>query len=325
MRAVLCKQWGTPEDLVLEDFPAPVVGDNDVSIQIKAAGINFPDVLMIAGKYQAKPPFPFIPCGEVSGIIKEVGKNIKHLKVGTRVAALCQNGGLAEEVVVPGMSALPIPDEMDFNTAAGFMMTYGTSHVALDHRANLKKGEVLLVHGAGGGVGLAAVEIAKHMGAEIIATASTAEKLKVAQEKGATHLINYTTEDFVERVKEITKGKGANVIYDPVGGDVFDKSLRCIAWEGRLLVIGFAGGRIPEAPANLILLKNCSLVGVFWGNYAMKNPQLLFGSLMTMVNWYKEGYIKPYISQTFPLEKSAEALNVVANRQAIGKVVVTID
>ncbi len=324
MKAVLCKQWGTPNDLVLEDFPSPSITDNDVLISIKAVGLNFPDVLMIAGKYQAKPPFPFIPCGEIAGVVKAVGKNVKHLKEGMRVAAMCGTGGLAEEVAIPAMAVLPIPDTMDFATASAFMVVYGTSHVGLLHRAKLQKGETLLVHGAGGGVGLAAIDIARHIGANIIATASSKEKLDKAKEYGATHLINYIEEDFVERVKEITNKKGADVIYDPVGGDVFDKSLKIIAWEGRLLVVGFASGRIPEAPANMLLLKNASLVGLFWGNYMQKNPAVIMNSLLELMNWYKEGYIKPYVSKTFPLDKSADALNLLADRKAIGKIVVTI-
>ncbi|TAF63782.1 MAG: NADPH:quinone oxidoreductase family protein [Cytophagales bacterium] len=324
MKAILCKKWGTPDDLVLEEISSPTPKDHEVLISVKATGLNFPDVLMIAGKYQAKPPFPFIPCGEVSGIIKAVGKNITHLKEGMRVAALCGVGGLAEEVCVAATNVLPIPDDIDFNTAAAFMVVYGTAHVGLKHRAQLKKGETLLVHGAGGGVGLAAIDIGKHMGAKIVATASSAEKLAMAQKYGADTLINYIEEDFVEKVKIATNDKGADVIFDPVGGDVFDKSLKILNWEGRLLIVGFAGGRIPEAPANLLLLKNASLVGLFWGNYAVKNPTILVGSLVELLKLMQEGHLKPLVSQVFPLEKSAEALKIIENRQAIGKIVVEV-
>jgi len=324
MKAVLCKQWGTPQDLVLEDFPAPTPQDNEVLIEVKATSVNFPDVLMIAGKYQAKPPFPFIPCGEVGGVIKAVGAQVKHLKVGQRVAALTGIGGMAEEVAVNAMAVVPIPDAMDFATAAAFMVVYGTSHVGLVHRAKLQKGETLLVHGAGGGVGLSAVEIGHHLGAKVIATASSAEKLEAARQKGADFLINYEEEDFVEKVKEYTQGKGADVIYDPVGGDVFDKSMKCIAWEGRLLVVGFAGGRIPQLSTNLVLLKGCSLVGLFWGNYMSKNPAVLVQSMMELFKWYGEGHIKPLVSKNYPLEQYAQAMTDLLERKAIGKIVVTI-
>ncbi|WP_026998914.1 NADPH:quinone oxidoreductase family protein [Eisenibacter elegans] len=324
MKAFLCKQWGTPDDLVLEDISAPEPKPGEVRVAIKAVGINYPDVLMIAGKYQAKPPFPFIPCGEVAGVVEAVGEGVTHLKPGARVIALCETGGLAELVCTPAMMALPIPDSMSFEEAAAFTIVYGTAHVALKHRGNIKAKDTLLVHGAGGGVGLAAIDIARHLGATVIATASTAEKLAAAKEKGAAHLINYVETDFVEQTKAITQGRGVDLVFDPVGGDVFDKSLKVIAWEGRLLVIGFAGGRIPEVPTNLLLLKNAAAVGVFWGAYSKRNPQVLLGSLMELLQWYQQGHIKPHVSQALPLAQAPEALKVLANRQAIGKVVVTI-
>jgi len=325
MKAVLCKKWGTPEDLIIEDVKSPKIKANEVLIEVKAVGLNFPDILLVAGKYQAKPPFPFIPGGEVSGTIKAVGKSVKHLQKGMRVAALCQIGGMAEQLAVNAAQVLPIPDEMDFETAAAFMVVYGTSHVGLLHRAKLKKEETLLVHGAAGGVGLAAIEIAKKIGAKVIATASTEEKLAVAKEKGADFLINYQEKDFVLKVKEITNNKGCDVIYDPVGGDVADKSLKVIAWEGRHLVIGFAQGRIQEVPANILLLKNASLVGLFWGKYADRNPPVLINSLIKMIKWFEEGIIKPHVYKTFALEEYVEALNTIAQRKVIGKVVVKVN
>ena len=324
MNAVVCKVFGKPEDLVLEDVPSPALGVGDVRVRVRACGINFADTLIIQGLYQVKPPLPFIPGMEIAGEVIEVGEKVRHLHLGDRVMAITSIGGLAEEVVVPAGLVLPMPERMTWEDAAAFAIAYGTSHLALSHRANLRAGETLLVHGAAGGVGLTAVEIGKLMGATVIATASTPEKLEVARQHGADHLINYREENFVERVKAITNGKGADVIYDPVGGDVFDQSLRCIAWEGRLLVIGFASGRIPQAPANLALVKNCSIVGVYWGNYSLKDPATLVKSLQTLLNWYSEGQIRPHVAYHFPLAQTAEAMNVLLRREAVGKVVVTV-
>ena len=324
MKAVICKAWGTPEDLAIEDIASPSVGKGHVKVAVHACGLNFADTLMIAGQYQVKPPFPFTPGFEAAGTVIELGEGVNHLELGDRVIAFSDYGGYAEEVVVQAMSCIPIPDIMPFVDAAAFLVAYGTSHLALDHRGKLQAGETLLVHGAAGGVGLTAVEIGKQMGATVIATASTPEKLAIAQQYGADHLINYREENFKDRVKEITDGKGADVIYDPVGGDVFDQSLRCINWEGRLLVIGFASGRIPSAPANLTLVKNCSVVGVFWGAYARKQPHTLLQSLQTLLGWYSEGKLKPHISATYPLEQVAEAMNSLIKRKSTGKVVLTM-
>lgn len=321
MKAVLCQAWGTPEDLILADVPSPPMRDGHVRIRVYAAGINYADVLMIAGQYQEKPAFPFSPGFEVAGEILELGAGVTHLQVGQRVLAIGTYGAYAEEVVYPAGSVIPIPDSMDFVSAAAFTVAYGTSHIALTQRGQLQAGEVLLVHGAAGGVGLTAVELGKHLGATVIATASTAEKLALTRQYGADYTINYTHEDFRKRVKEITGGKGANVIYDPVGGDVFDQSVRCIAWEGRILVIGFAAGRIPKLPVNLALVKNMSVVGVYWGAYSLRQPQTLFGSLQTLLNWYAAGHLKPHVSRTFPLEQTTEALNFLLSRKSTGKVV----
>ena len=324
MKALVCEAFGPPESLVFKDMPEPEIQPGHVRLGIKACSINFADTLIVQGLYQEKPPFPFSPGMEAAGEILEVGPGVTGLKPGMRVAALCGHGGLAEQVVIPAQVALPIPDEMSYTDAAAFSVAYGTSHIALDHRGQLKAGETLLVHGAAGGVGLTAVELGKLMGATVIATASSPEKLALAEKYGADHLINYREENFRDRVKEITNGKGADVIFDPVGGDVFDLSLRCIAWEGRILVIGFASGRIPEAPANLTLVKNCSVVGVFWGKYSARNPAVLMRSLQQLITWYGEGKIKPHIDQTFPLDQGIAALQRLQNRQARGKVVVEI-
>jgi NADPH2:quinone reductase len=324
MKAIVCLEWGKPESLTLAERPSPPVSSGQVRIGVHACGVNFADTLIIQGLYQEKPAFPFSPGMEVAGEVLEVGAGVAHVRVGDRVTAVTGHGGYAEEVVTNAPTALPIPPMMDYVTAAGFAITYGTSHIALVHRARLQPGETLLVHGAAGGVGLTAVEIGKLLGATVIATASTPEKLALAQQYGADHLINYRQEKFRDRVKEMTNGKGAHVIYDPVGGDVFDESLRCIAWEGRLLVIGFADGRIPQLPVNLALVKNMSVVGVYWGGYSVRQPQVITDSLHTLLAWYAEGKIRPYISQTYPLAQAADALNSLINRQSTGKVVLTI-
>lgn len=324
MKAVICQEWGTPEQLVIGDLPSPALSESEVRIGVHACGVNFADTLIIQGLYQERPSFPFSPGLEVAGEILEMGTAVNHVRVGDRVIAVTPYGGFAEEVVVSGQTVLPIPAAMDYVTAAGFAITYGTSHIALTHRARLQAGEVLLVHGAAGGVGLTAVEIGHQLGATVIATASTDQKLTLAQKYGADHLINYREESFRNRVKEITNGRGADVIYDPVGGDVFDQSVRCIAFEGRLLVIGFADGRIPQFPINLALVKNFSLVGLYWGSYANNNPQIMTRSLATLADWYSEGKIKPHISRTLPLEDVAEGLNLLMTRRSTGKVVITI-
>ena len=326
MKAVICKEWAKPEELKFEEFPDLEAGEGEVVIGVKACGVNFADALMVQGLYQVRPPLPFTPGFEVAGDILAIGTNVSAslkvgLEIGQRVATVMDYGAFAEQVVVPAASLMPLPDSMSYKEAAAFAIAYGTAEVALAHRGQLKAGETVLVHGASGGVGLAAVEIAKAMGATVIATASTAEKLELAKSHGADHLINYQEDDFVAQVKDITGRKGADVILDPVGGDVFDKSLRCIAWEGRLLVIGFASGRIPEAPANLTLVKNCSVVGVFWGAYMKHNPKVISSSLQRLMVMHSEGKIKPYVSQSFKLEDAALALNQMLDRKVVGKVV----
>ncbi|MDH4584158.1 NADPH:quinone oxidoreductase family protein [Pseudomonas sp. BN415] len=324
MKAVLCKAFGPADTLVLEEVASPDPKKNEVLIDVHAAAVNFPDTLIIEGKYQFKPPFPFSPGGEAAGVVAAVGEKVSHLKPGDRVMALTGWGSFAEQVAVPSYNVMPIPKGIDFNSAAAFGMTYGTSMHALKQRANLQPGETLLVLGASGGVGLAAVEIGKAMGARVIAAASSAEKLEVAKAAGADALINYSEENLKDRVKELTGGQGADVIYDPVGGDLFDAAVRSINWNGRLLVVGFASGRIPELPVNLALLKGASVVGVFWGSFAQRQPQDNLANFQQLFAWYAEGKLKPLVSQTFPLERASDAINALATRQAVGKVVVEV-
>ena len=324
MKAVLCKAFGPADTLVVEDVSSPEIKKNEVLLDVHAAGINFPDTLIIEGKYQFKPPFPFSPGGEASGVISAVGEKVSHLKVGDRVMALTGWGSCAEQIAVPAYNILPMPDAMDFTTAAAFSMTYGTAMHALKQRGALQAGETLLVLGASGGVGLAAIEIGKAMGARVIAAASSAEKLEVARQAGADELINYQDEDVRERLKTLTKGQGVDVVIDPVGGDLFETVFRSIAWSGRMLVIGFASGTIPSLPANLPLLKGAAVIGVFWGSFAQRQPQDNVANFQQLFAWFAEGKLKPLVSQTFALEDTAQAINILAARKAVGKLVIKV-
>lgn len=325
MRAVLCKELTGPEGLTAGEAPAPAMkGPNSVRIAVHAAGLNFADTLVVAGKYQEKPPLPFSPGLEGAGVVLETGANVTHVKKGARIMATTSFGTFAEEMVTDANEVYPIPDAMDFETAASFPVAYGTSHVGLKRRAALQRGETLMVHGAAGGVGLTAVEIGKAMGATVIATARGADKLAVAKAHGADHAIDYTTEDLRARVKEIVGDKGVDVIYDPVGGDVFDTSLRCLAWEGRLVVVGFAAGRIPQAPANLLLVKNMAVMGVFWGAYRQRDPQVLRDSFAELLSWYAAGKLKPHISHRFTLDQAPQAMAAMLERRSTGKVILKI-
>jgi NADPH2:quinone reductase len=321
MKAVLCKEYGLPDSLVLAEVEPLRPGKGQVVISVKACGVNFPDTLIIQGKYQLKPDMPFTPGSEIAGIVKEVGEGVEHVQVGEHVIAFTGVGGFAEEVAADAAKLIKMPSGMDFATAAAFTLVYGTSYHALKDRAQLKSGETLLVLGAAGGVGLAAVELGKVMGAHVIAAASSAEKLAVCQQHGADELINYSTEDLKERVKALTRGKGVNVIFDPLGGNYSEAALRSIAWNGRLLVIGFAAGDIPRIPLNLTLLKGCSIVGVFWGSFTEREPQRNQEHLQELLTWFAQGKIKPHISATYSLEQAADALNDVMNRKVKGKVV----
>jgi len=325
MKAVLCKAYGPPEKLVYEDTERPPLGPGDVRIRVRAAGVNFPDLLIIENKYQFKPPLPFAPGGEVAGDVIEVGAEAKGFSVGDRVIGMCGWNGFAEEVVVARDKALRMPEGMPYEVGTVLPTTYGTTVYALVQRARLRPGESLLVHGATGGVGTAAIEVGKILGARIVATGGDDRKLARLEELyGVEHLVNYRTNpDWKEAVKAITGG-GADVIYDPVGGDVFDQSLRCIAWDGRLLVIGFASGAIPSAKVNLILLKGCSVVGVFWGGFAAREPDTNRRNFELLFDWWKDGKLKPAISHRFPLEKAAEALGALARREVVGKAVLEV-
>ena len=325
MKAVLCKEYGPPEKLVYEDTTRPDVGPTDVRIRVRAAGVNFPDLLIIENKYQFKPPLPFAPGGEVAGDIIEVGAEVTDFSGGDRVIGMCGWNGFAEEVVISRDRVVRMPDGMPYEVGTVLPTTYGTTVHALVQRGRLRAGEWLLVHGATGGVGSSAVEVGKNLGARIVATGGDDRKLaRLAELYGVEHLVNYRTNpDWKETVKAITDG-GADVIYDPVGGDVFEQSLRCIAWEGRLLVIGFAGGTIPSAKANLILLKGCAVVGVFWGGFAAREPETNRRNFALLFDWWKEGKLVPAISHRFPLAKAAEALGALARREVVGKAVLEV-
>ena len=323
MRAVVCNAWGPPEALVVEEVPEPVPGPGDVLIRVRACGVNFADALIVQGSYQEKPPLPFTPGLEVAGEIVAMGADVGGLGTGQRVVGLCATGGYAEAAIAPAAVTVRIPDSMPCETAAGFMVAYGTAHVGLEHRARLRRGETLLVHGAGGGVGLAAVEVGKAMGAKVIATAGSEDKRALARAHGADHVIDYRAGRFKDIVKTLTDGRGADVVFDPVGGEVLAQSLRCIAWEGRLLVIGFAAGDIPQVPAGLVLVKNISLIGVFWGAYRMHEPGVITRSLQRLFGWFEEGALRPVISEALPLDGAAQAMQRLLGRQARGKIVLT--
>ncbi|MGH8677704.1 MAG: NADPH:quinone oxidoreductase family protein [Burkholderiales bacterium] len=321
MRAVLCKELGPPEKLVVENVPSPKPGKGEVVLSVKACGVNFPDTLIIQGKYQFKPELPFSPGGEVAGVVKEVGEGVTNRKAGDRVIAAATWGGFAEELAVDARRTIPMPEAMDFVPASAFVLTYGTSYHALKDRANLKAGETMLVLGASGGVGLAAIQLGKVMGAKVIAAASTDQKLQVCRENGADEVINYGQEDLRTRVKSITAGKGLDVVYDPVGGPYSEPALRDMAWNGRFLVVGFAAGEIPKVPLNLALLKGCSIVGVFWGAFTRNEPGKNRNNNLELMQMYADGKVKPHIHATYPLERAAEALNEVLNKRVSGKVV----
>jgi NADPH2:quinone reductase len=325
MKAIVCKTYGPPENLVLEEIDDPVAADNEAVVQIYSASLNFPDGLQIQGKYQFQPPMPFTPGSEVGGVITSVGAGIQGFAVGDRVMATPGIGGLAEQVAVKADGLRKIPDSMDFKTAAGFAMIYTTSYYALKQRAQLQAGETLLVLGASGGVGLAAVELGKLMGAKVIAAASSDEKLNFVNRLNPDALLNYGDGELKERVKELTGGTGADVIYDPVGGDLFDQSCRCINWNGRLLVVGFASGRIPEYKANLALLKGSSMVGIFLGRFRKEEPAEYEKNFAELLDMYDAGKLKPIITESFAMTDFVDAFNVFTERKVMGKVTLEIN
>ncbi len=322
MRAIVCPAFGAA--LELRDIAAPVLAPTQVRIRVAAAGVNFADTLFIVGKYQEKVEPPLVPGMELAGTVVEVGAAVTALAVGDRVMAAVTGGAFAEEAVAEQTDVVRLPESLDFVTAAGFPVAYGTSHMALKAKAGLKAGEVLVVHGAAGGVGLTAVEVGAAMGATVIATAGGPDKVRVALDHGAHHGIDYKAEDIRTRVKALTDGRGADVIYDPVGGAVFDASLRAIAPDGRILVIGFASGTVPQIPANILLVKNVTVIGYWWGAYRKLNPALVQESLAECVQWWAEGKLKPLVSQTLPLDRAGDALDLLRTRAATGKVVLTV-
>jgi NADPH2:quinone reductase len=323
MRALVCKAYGPVEDLVIEELDDPVPGDDEVLVDVKAAGLNFPDVLVVAGNYQVKTPPPFVPGSEAAGIVAAVGKNVRRVKEGDSVMLMPSIGGFAEKCVASEAVVMPMLPGLDFAQAAGFLVTYSTSYHALRQSANLQSGETVLVLGAAGGVGTTAVEIAKALGARVIAAASSEEKLAFAKEAGADDVVNYGEVSLKEAVKELTGGKGADVVYDPVGGQLAEQALRATAWHGRFLVIGFASGEIPKLPANLALLKEASITGVFWGAWAARNPQLQHANIQEMAALIAENKINPRVTESWPLDRFVDAFNSITERRAKGKVVLT--
>lgn len=320
MRAVLCRAFGPPSSLVLEDVPSPEPGAGQAVVRVKACGINFPDTLMIEGRYQFKPPMPFSPGGEVAGVVARVGEGVTSVRPGDRVIAVTGYGGFAEEVVTDADRLVPLPENMDFPAGSALLFTYGTAQYALRDRAALKAGETMLVLGAAGGTGLAAVEVGSVIGARVIAVASSEEKLELCRARGAGETINYATEDLRSRIKDLTGGAGVDVVFDPVGGDHAEAAVRGMAWDGRYLVIGFVAG-IPSVPLNLILLKSCSVIGVFWGAFVPRDPDRNRALIAELFAWHAEGKIDPHISARYPLERAADALNDLLERKAFGKIV----
>jgi NADPH2:quinone reductase len=321
MRALVCKEYGPPETLVIETLEDPVAGDGQVLIDVAAAGINFPDVLAIAGKYQVKTPTPFVPGNEAAGTVLSIGTNVTRYSVGDKVIVNSKGGAFAEKCVADEELTMPLPEGLDFEIGAGFTVTYGTSYHALRQSANLQAGETVLVLGAAGGVGVAAVEIAKTMGARVIAAASSDEKLEFAKASGADDLINYSTQDLKETVKELTGGAGADVVYDPVGGELADAAFRALAWHGRYLVVGFASGDIPKFQANIALLKEASVIGVWWGTWAAKNAELQIRNMRELSDLIRKGALNPRVTESYRLEEFAQAFEAITSRRARGKVI----
>ncbi len=322
MKAVRCTAWGPPDSLVLDNLPEPVAGPGDVVVDVKAAGVNFPDVLTVQGKYQVRPPLPFTPGNEFAGVVRAIGAGVDGFIPGQRVIGFTRTGAFAERAVAPASAFLPMPDDMDFDVAAAITLTYGTSYHAVVDRGALQPGETMLVLGAAGGVGLAAIEIGKALGARVIAAASSDEKLAACKAHGADALINYETEDLREAIRAATDGNGPDVIYDPVGGKYSEPALRSIAWRGRHLVVGFAAGEIPRLPWNLMLLKGASVVGVFWGDFTRKERDAHLAAMARITGWITEGKLKPLVSARYRLADTAQALQDMAARKVIGKVVI---
>jgi NADPH2:quinone reductase len=322
MKAVRCHAFGPPEGLVVEDLPSPRPGAGEVVVEVKAAGVNFPDTLIIQDKYQIKPPLPFSPGGELAGVVTAVGEGVARFRAGDAVIGFTGWGAFAQEAVLDASRLVPMPEGMPFEVAGSFLMTYGTCYHALVDRAQLKAGETVLVLGAAGGIGLAAVEIAAAMGANVIAAASSDAKLQTCREHGAAATINYETQDLREQLKELTGGAGVDVVCDPVGGRFTEPALRSMGWRGRYLVVGFTGGEIPRVALNLPLLKGCAIVGVFWGDFLRREPERGAHDLAALAALYKEGRIRPLVSARHPLDHAGVALRALMERQVRGKMVI---
>lgn len=322
MKAIVCKTWGPPEALVVEDLPDLLPRPNQVAIDVKAASVNFPDVLIIQNKYQTSLALPFTPGSELSGVVRAIGEGVTEYKPGDRIIAFIGQGAFAQQALAPKEKVMPMTPEMDFDTAAAMTLTYGTAYHALADRAQLKADETMLVLGAAGGGGLTAIDIGKALGAHIVAAASSDEKLEVCKAHGADILINYSTQDLRQTVKIATDGKGPDVIYDPVGGDYTEPAFRTIAWRGRYVIIGFANGEIPKLALNLPLLKGASLVGVFWGEFTRREPEENRQVMQMLMRWLAAGKIRPHVSAHYALVDTAQALNHMATRKVTGKVVI---
>ncbi|WP_237060161.1 NADPH:quinone oxidoreductase family protein [Microbulbifer sediminum] len=324
MRALICREYGPVDTLVIEDHDAPVPRETEVRIEVRAAGLNFPDVLVIAGKYQVKPPLPFIPGGECAGVVSAVGSKVKRFRVGDKVIAMPGMSAFAEQVTVDQNLLVPMPESLSFEQAAGFCITYATSYYALKQRAALQPGETLVVLGAAGGVGVTAIQLGKALGARVIACASSARKLEFCREAGADELVDYSQEDLKGRIRELTDGRGADVIFDPVGGDYTEQAYRSIGWCGRYLVIGFASGDIPHLPLNLPLLKAGDIMGIFWGSWAQRDPAANLQNFAELLQMVEEGQLNPMATEIYSLEEFREAFAAITERRARGKVILTI-
>ena len=322
MQAIVCENFGPPSSLRLKTLPEPTAGAGEVVVEIKAAAVNFPDVLIIQNKYQHKPALPFTPGSEFAGVVHAVGAGVSSLSPGERVAAYVGNGAFAQYIALPASGCIKLPNNLDFDTAAAFTLTYGTSYHALVDRAGLQAGETVLVLGAAGGVGLAAIEIAKALGATVIAAASSDEKLAVCRAHGADHLLNYSRDDLRERVKAYTGARGPDVVYDPVGGSFTEPAFRSIGWRGRYLIVGFANGEIPKLPLNLPLLKGASVIGVFWGDFVKREPERNAQAVKVLLQWIAAGKLKPHVSRRYALADTAQALDEMAQRRVTGKVLI---
>ena len=325
MKAIVCNKFGTPDTLKYQEIETPNPKEGELLIKVKACSVNFPDTLIIQGKYQFRPVFPFSPGSDIAGVVEKVGENVQHFTVGDAIVGFIPFGGFAEKAIVNAKDCFPKPKGMSMVNASAFLLAYGTSYHALKDRANLQKGETILILGASGGVGLTALEISKLMGATVIAAASSEEKLALCKQFGADEVINYTEENLKDRVKELTNGKGVDVIYDPVGGHFSEQALRAIAWKGRHLVVGFANGEIPKIPINLTLLKGASIVGVFWGAFAQKEPKKSLENIQQLLTWFVKGAVKPHIDKTYSLENAPKALEEMMQRKTKGKIVIDMD